>query len=184
MPTFETEKRGMRTANLWIGVLLGATLLYSCSKTDYNSTPTITYKSVNQTLVPWNTGNSLVVFSLELSEKSYNANDSLYVFISVPNCEQDSGHLAYSMTSLASGIPPTTGGGGFKATMTISFSNGQSLVSDGYPDIEDFTPCTIATSNGLANQNDTATFYFCVGQVGHYSDTAKAGPVVLENPPY
>ncbi len=174
----------MRNANLWIGVVLGAVLLYSCSKSNYNDTPTIEYKGVNQTLVPYDTTNSLVTFTLQISEKSYNPNDSLYVFINVPNCEEDSILLPYPMTSLASGIPTTTSGSGFKATMDVTFSNGPNYTSSGYPNIADPSPCTTSIGNNIVNENDTAYFYFCVGHVGHYSDTAKSGAVILVNPPY
>lgn len=170
----------MRTANLWIGVVLGAALLYSCSKSNYNNTPTIVYKSVNQTLVPWNNANCLVTFTMDLTESQYNPNDSLYVFMNVPNCEEDSALLSYPMTSLASGVPTTTSGSGFKATMDVSFSNGEYYFSQGYPNIEDPFPCTTPTG---ANQYDTAYFFFCVGHVGHYSDTAKSGAIVLESKP-
>jgi hypothetical protein len=175
MPTFETEKSGMTMAKIWIGVFTCAVLLISCSKNNDGNAPHLVLNSVSSNNIPYNTDNSLVTFTFTLTEKSYNQNDSMYVLIQVPNCTGDSANLSFPMTSLASGIPTTNTGSGFKGTLEAAFSNGQYFQTQGYPDIESDTTCYV----GPVIQNDTCYFSFTIGTIGHYSDTIKTGPIVL-----
>ena len=165
----------MTSAKLWIGLFIAACIAYSCSKDKYGSTPYISLKSVSANVLPYDTNASLVTFTFNLTEKSYNPNDSLYLIIDVPNCSTDSAHYGFPMTSLASGIPETNVGNGFKGELQASFSNGLYWQQYGYPDIESNSTC----HKGPTIENDTAYFYFCIGSYPHYSDTVKAGPIVL-----
>ncbi|HTJ13672.1 MAG TPA: hypothetical protein VL547_16665 [Dinghuibacter sp.] len=166
----------MTSAKLWIGLCIAACLTYSCSKNKYGDTPSLSLKSVSTNVVPYDSIQSLITFTFNLTEKQYNENDTLFVIIDVPNCEKDSARYVFQMTSLASGIPPTNVGGGFKGTLQASFGNGLYWQENGgYPDIESGYACNI----GPTIQNDTCTFKFVLGHYQHYSDTVKAGPIVL-----
>ncbi|TDX00804.1 hypothetical protein [Dinghuibacter silviterrae] len=164
----------MTSAKLWIGLFIAACIAYSCSKSNYGSTPTISLKSVSASVLPYDTTSSLVTFTLTLTEKKYNPNDTMFVLISMKNCAADNARDTFQMTSLGSGIPETNGGG-FKGDIQASFSNGTYWEQYGYPDIEPGFTCHV----GPTIENDTATFKFVIGSNGHYSDTVTAGPVVL-----
>lgn len=165
----------MISAKLWIGLGIAACLAYSCSKDKYGDTPSLSLKSVSANVLPYDTNSSLVTFTFNLTEKSYNPNDTMYLWIVVANCSTDSGTYAFPMTSLGSGIPETNTGNGFKGEVQASFSNGTFWEQYGYPDIESGSTCHI----GPTIENDTAMFKFVLGHVGHYSDTVTAGPIVL-----
>jgi hypothetical protein len=182
MPTFEPEIPGMNTAKLWIGLIITAALYSGCSKSGVSGTPQISLKSVNSSVIPYNTSGSLLTFTFSMTESSYNPNDTLYVTIkhftniSLPPCDTLVSNLAFNMVSLAQGVPSTTSGSSFKADLDVSFSNGQEYeVGGGYPDIESNYTCTVAGQS----VNDTTYFSFVLGHVGHYSDTAKSGPIVI-----
>lgn len=171
----------MNTAKLWIGLIIAAVVYSGCSKNGASSTPQISLKSVNATTIPYDTTGSLLTFTFSLTESSYNPNDTLYVIIkhftniNVPPCDTVISNLAFNMVSAAQGVPSTTGSS-FKSTMDVSFSNGINYeTSEGYPDIESNYTCTVAGKS----VNDTAYFQFVLGHVGHYSDTAKSGPIVI-----
>jgi hypothetical protein len=164
----------MTSAKLWIGLLIAASIAYSCSKSKYGSTPTISLKSVSASVLLYDTTSSLVTFTLHLTESKYNPNDSMFVIIDMKNCSKDNAVDTFQMTSLASGIPETNGGG-FTGDIQASFSNGTFWEQYGYPDIEPGFSC----NNGPTIENDTATFKFVIGSNGHFSDTVTAGPVVL-----
>jgi hypothetical protein len=150
-------------------------IAYSCSKDKFGDTPSLTLKSVNANVLPYDTVSSLVTFTFELTEKKYNPGDSLHLIIVVPNCNSDSATYVYPMTSLATGIPSTNAGNGFKGEIQASFSNGTFWEQYGYPDIESSSTCHL----GPAIENDTATFKFVLGSGTHFSDTVVAGPIVL-----
>jgi hypothetical protein len=176
MPTFEPEKPGMNTAKLWIGLCMAACLYIGCKKNDLSGSPTISLKSVSASVIPYNTDGSLLTFVFSLTEKSYNSGDSLHVIVNIPNCQDTPTVYLYNMTSIGSGIPSTTNGSSFKGDLTVSLSNGSNYeLSGGYPDIESDTTCYA----GGKVLNDTAYFSFVLGSGTHFSDTVKAGPIVL-----
>jgi|GEM_PF-6857642 hypothetical protein len=175
----------MNSAKLGIGLCIAAAcVIASCSKTKYGNTPSISLKSVSESLVPYDTTSSLVIFTFDLSEKTYNAGDTLFVWVQPINCPGDSESFNFQMTSLASGIPPTNTGGGFKGTMQAAFSNGSYYDQYGYPDIHttaDACPAGPAGVNGTPYQDDTCIFKFVVGSSPNYSDTAVSGPIILKH---
>lgn len=171
----------MTSAKLWIGLCIAACFTYSCSKNKYGDTPSLSLKSVSQTVVPDSGAASLITFTFELTEKKYNPNDTLFLFIAIPNCEQDTstaGPYTFPMTSLASGIPVTNVGSGFKGELQAGFGNGLFWQTNGgYPDIAPPFSCLIGA--GPAAHDDTCIFKFILGSYPHYTDTIKVGPIVL-----
>lgn len=180
MPTFEPERSRMNTAKLWIGLFITAAVYWSCSKGGSGANPSISLKSVNTTVVIPDT--TLLTFTFDLKEKSYNPNDTLYViiqrFLNVPgaNCDALIDTLAFNMVSLAQGVPTTTGSN-FSASMQVSFANGSTWAAQGYPDIEDHAsiPCYV----GATYIQDTAQFSFVLGSNGHFSDTVHSTPIII-----
>lgn len=176
----------MTTAKLWLGLFLIACLYFGCSKNNNSSNPSISLKSINANVIPYDTNTSLLSFTFNLSEQKYNPGDTLFVVIdypknipNAPSCTSFSIVDTFQMTSLGSGIPTTTSGSNFKGDMIVSFSNGLYLEeNNGYPDIASTNPCSLPGGRIVP---DTVYFAFVLGSGSHFSDTVKAGPIVLLN---
>jgi hypothetical protein len=144
-----------------ISILIGTVIcLAACKKDSFSSTPQLTFKSVNTTVVPVD---GSVIFTIDYTDKEGDIQDSFYVAkILVNNCNLGGGFTQYYQIS--SDVPAQHNA---KGEIEVRYSHGVNLQ---YPDVGD----------PRCSGNDTCVFKFALtDKAGHISDTVSSPPIVI-----
>ncbi|HEX8277881.1 MAG TPA: hypothetical protein VF540_04270 [Segetibacter sp.] len=146
----------MNTKILLIIIAFG--FVAGCSKDKYTSKPQLTYKKVNTKVL---NRNESITFSLEVTDKEGDIQDTIWVEEVVKNCAAGGVRLRYPMPNFNSTK-------NLSGEIQVCFSYGVNL---GCPSIKE-PQCR--------NRNDTAVFKFCIqDKEKNVSDTARSDQVVI-----
>ncbi len=138
-------------------IAMAGVLFTACNKDKFSSTPRLTYKSVNTTVL---NPNEVITFEFNFTDKEGDV-DSVYVEKVVPSCTNSQEKEMYPVPVL----PVTRMMDG---TLWLSFANGVSV--PGYFTLQ--TP--------QCGHNDTCVFRFMLrDKAGHKSDTVNTGTIVI-----
>ena len=133
--------------------------LASCTKNKFNTIPSLTFKSVNTSVL---VNHQTIVFSLSFTDAEGDLSDSLYVEKKVLNCSNGSFKTKYPLPAF-----PTT-----------KNQEGVIDVTFGYNVFTNPPPVDIGSPQ--CQKNDTVIFKFVLkDKAQHKSDTAFSGKVVI-----
>lgn len=136
-------------------------ILWGCSKSSFNTTPSLKFKSVNGTVIP---SGGLVKFTLEVTDAEGDIQDTLYVEKVVPRCDL-SNLIEYREVPLD--VPLTRN---FQGDLIITYANGSGI--SGFEDLNIEPKCDF---------NDTCYFRFMIkDKANHKSDTLTTPTIVLQ----
>lgn len=131
-------------------------ILSGCKKDKYNSTPSLTFKSVSSKQVP---PGSLVKFTLQFTDAEGDVSGSVYIEKIEPNCPG-------SNFSETDSIPSFPSSKNQKGDIVITFGNN---ASTSYQNI-----------SPQCQMNDTAVFRFAIkDEANHVSDTVSSPPIII-----
>jgi hypothetical protein len=154
---FELKVKRMRTK---LGLVLAITLVFSaCNKDSYNTKPSLTFTSVNNTAF---TNGGEMLFSITFTDKEGDLQDSVWI----QKITKTKGCINFSDRSK---IPVFTATPNLKGTLEIGYSVGTSLNSP-YPILPG---CP-------GNKNDTCYFKFWARDLGkNVSDTVISPEIII-----
>lgn len=131
-------------------------LLMGCTKDKFGSKPTLTFKSVNTTVLP---PGQLIEFTLSFADKEGNLAGSIYVEKDEPTCPASSFNETDSIPSF-----PTSKNE--KGEITVTYGNN---ASTSYSNIAP-----------QCQRNDTAVFRFAIkDKANNISDTVSSPPIII-----
>src|SRR5258708_3289392 len=138
-------------AKILILLVIAGTVLMACNKSNFTSTPQLTFKGVNPTVL---SPNGDIVFQLSYTDNERDIQNTIYVQKITQNCSTSDFAEAYPMPT---DVPKV---GDSQGEIDISYSYGPNLR---YPAIKE---------PACEGQNDTCVFRFALTDLAnHTSDT-------------